>query len=167
MAIMHWPPDYDTDSESSDSESSNDDESDESDSSEGLPSQLNRRAALEVAPTLRSSLGKRRAENSQAPESVGRGQVGSRMVKRQRTLDSKRSKQYPSILDLKYQSIRTLNDLLPGLRNDIFLQDLYIRKQPINRDGVRLQGTQPYDHDENKALHFAETFGALERSDCR
>ena len=48
------------------------------------------------------------------------------------------------------------------------MADLYSQKQPINRDGVCLAGTAPYDHDMCLGDHYDACFDLVKRvvSDC-
>ncbi|KAK4889688.1 hypothetical protein LTR27_011580 [Elasticomyces elasticus] len=57
-------------------------------------------------------------------------------------------KRYTDTFDLGYETMRTLKKLFPNLASQVFLFDLYKRKQKItDASGKRLNGTEPYDHD--------------------
>lgn len=64
-------------------------------------------------------------------------------------------------------SIGQLTKLFPEFGNEVFFQDLYKALQPITRNGARLNGTEPYDHDPTYIQQYKATWKSIEVSDAK
>ncbi|KAK3640599.1 hypothetical protein LTR56_003662 [Elasticomyces elasticus] len=171
--ITHWMPDHDNDSEEgSDSE---EEDSDEEDSDEGEGSEVGGDDDVEVAReviVLDDDHEQVAAEVIVLDEDDEPPHIPQSTLKRKATAEAavpidtparkKRPaplkikgrrywraiypvKRYTDTFDLGYETMRTLKKLFPNLASQVYLYDLYKRKQKIKVDGKRLNGTEPYE----------------------
>ena len=79
-----------------------------------------------------------------------------------------RTMRFGPSLNRGYYSVRKLEQQFPTINTEAFVADLYSRKQLIMRNGTRLAGTAPYDHDPCLVDYHDAVFKLIENvvADC-